>query len=96
MALSKQIQTETGVTANYHKIDAVHSIQTNGAMEAYVGEYVDEATRRDGKAPVKRHRHNIQLSQSTVDKILELIYSDPAMKSGPYAKATDVLDEEAR
>lgn len=95
MALQKQLETDSGVTTTYHRIEAIHSIQRSGAVELYMGEYLTEQDRRDGKNPVRRVRHNITLDPATLDAIIKAAYNDPNMKSGVYESATDVLEEEA-
>lgn len=96
MALQKQIETESGVVTTYHRIEAVHSIQRSGAVEMYMGEYLTEEDRRAGKNPVRKVRHNIQLDQETLDAIIAAAYDDPAMKSGVYENATDIIEEVAK
>ena len=95
MALKKQIETESGVVTTYHRIEAIHSIQRNGAVEMYMGEYLTEEDRRAGKNPVRRVRHNITLDPEALDTIIASAYGDQSIKSGPYEEAADIIDEEA-
>ena len=84
MALSKSIATASGVTASYHKIDALNLVVTRDPsddlqLSVRVARYYDEETRDENKAPLEYKSYKFTQSPivagAATDDLLTAIYT---------------------
>jgi len=92
----KQTKTlPSGYAADYGRILSLDCLHVDGQrIDAVVGWYKDEATRRDGAQPAEGERVSVQLTDKEVDALLKVVYKSEGFRA-IYPDAEEVIEEEA-
>lgn len=91
----KQTKTlPSGYSADYGRILSLDCLHVDGKrIDAVVGWYKDEATRRDGAQPAEGERVSVQLTAKEVDALLKVVYKAEGFRA-LNPEAEDVLEGE--
>ena len=79
MALQKEYETSSGITANYHKIGKINYEKESGAyFEVEI--YLNESARRDNKKPLETrtfYSENINVDEPLVTQLYNYLKTLP-------------------
>lgn len=89
MAIEKELDTDFGIQANYHKMTEVHLLEC-GQLRMRIDSYPTIQQRIDGKEPMVKKEYVIEKADKI---ILGAFYSLLKASFPEFADATDMLDD---